>query len=199
MLADGASPRDDRTHEDLQGSGLRGRAPPAARASRPSLPQPARPQLSRARRLRRAARPAPGLGLRFRRRRRGARAGPRRGRSPLPERGRGTGEPDERGDRELDPPALARGAASSGARGGLGERAVRGDRGGPVRTEGPTATVFNHSWSYGPPRGDARIPPGIRKVVIVGGGTAGWMTALVFARALVPRGVEVTVLESPVV
>jgi hypothetical protein len=67
-----------------------------------------------------------------------------------------------------------------------------------MRTQGPTATVFNYSYSYEPAR-ETRIPPGIRKVVIVGGGTAGWMTAMIFAGAMVPKGIEVTVLESPAV
>ena len=67
-----------------------------------------------------------------------------------------------------------------------------------MKTQGPTATVFNHSYSYGPPRG-ASIPPGIRKVAIVGGGTAGWMSAMIFAKAMIPKGIEITVLESPAV
>src|SRR6202008_3158129 len=42
-------------------------------------------------------------------------------------------------------------------------------------------------------------PLPIRGVLIVGGGSAGWMTALIFARSLMDRGVEITVLESPTV
>src|SRR6478752_4676258 len=42
-------------------------------------------------------------------------------------------------------------------------------------------------------------PPPFRKLVIVGGGSAGWMAAMIFAQAMLPRGVEITVLESPVV
>ena len=68
-----------------------------------------------------------------------------------------------------------------------------------MRTEGATATVFNYSWSYTQPPREARVPPDIKRVAIVGGGTAGWMTAMIFAKALIPRGVEITVLESPVV
>ena len=61
-----------------------------------------------------------------------------------------------------------------------------------------TATLFNGS--YGPLpdiKGNGLVP--VRRVVIVGGGSAGWMTALIFARSLVARGVEITVLESPTV
>ena len=67
-----------------------------------------------------------------------------------------------------------------------------------MKTQGPTATVF--PYSYAPRAGDAKPLPGnIRKIAIVGGGTAGWMTALLFAQALIPRGVEIVVLESPAV
>ncbi|HET6265853.1 MAG TPA: tryptophan halogenase family protein [Usitatibacter sp.] len=67
-----------------------------------------------------------------------------------------------------------------------------------MKTQGPTATVFPHSYSP-PARETAPLPGNIRKVAIVGGGTAGWMTALLFAQALVARGVEIVVLESPAV
>src|SRR5580704_2279620 len=63
-----------------------------------------------------------------------------------------------------------------------------------------TATLFNYS--YGVPKRDKNLPPapgGVRRIVIVGGGSAGWMTALTFARSLVDRGVEITLLESPAV
>src|SRR5271168_1099569 len=64
-----------------------------------------------------------------------------------------------------------------------------------------TATLFNYSYSAtrrsSPP--PAAGPPPLRGVVLVGGGTAGWMTALILARSLVARGVEITLLESPAI
>jgi 2-polyprenyl-6-methoxyphenol hydroxylase-like FAD-dependent oxidoreductase len=38
-----------------------------------------------------------------------------------------------------------------------------------------------------------------KKIVIVGGGTAGWMTAMFMAQYLIPKGVEIHLLESPTV
>ena len=61
------------------------------------------------------------------------------------------------------------------------------------------ATLYDSSLSVIASRGDSTAPPAVRSIVIVGGGTAGWMSALILARALIPRGVEITLLESPTV
>ena len=66
-------------------------------------------------------------------------------------------------------------------------------------TAAPTATVFNQSYQYRVPDSGGNIPVALRKVAIIGGGTAGWMAALMLAQKLGPRGVEVSVLESPAV
>ncbi len=66
-------------------------------------------------------------------------------------------------------------------------------------TAAPTATVFNQEYQYQLPDSRAGVPPGLRKVAIVGGGTAGWMAAMMLAQKFIPRGVEVSVLESPAV
>lgn len=61
-----------------------------------------------------------------------------------------------------------------------------------------TATLFNYSYHDTATRHQdpaARAP--IRSIVIVGGGTAGWMTALILADALGKQGVEISLLESP--
>jgi len=39
----------------------------------------------------------------------------------------------------------------------------------------------------------------VKKIVIVGGGTAGWMTAMFMAKSLVKKGIDVTLVESPTV
>src|SRR5438552_10641483 len=68
-----------------------------------------------------------------------------------------------------------------------------------IRTQGPTATVFNYSCTFTQPAKPTSIPPAIKKIVIVGGGSAGWMTAMIFADALIKKGIEIAVLESPAV
>ena len=62
-----------------------------------------------------------------------------------------------------------------------------------------TATLFNQTFTPETGRTRSSDPPPIRRILIVGGGSAGWMTALTFARSLIDRGVEITVLESPTV
>src|SRR5207248_3984773 len=68
-----------------------------------------------------------------------------------------------------------------------------------IPTQGPTATVFNYSYAFEAPAKPAHVPATIRKIVIVGGGTAGWMAAMMFANALIKKGIEIEVLESPTV
>ncbi|NRF65567.1 tryptophan 7-halogenase [Aquincola sp. S2] len=62
-----------------------------------------------------------------------------------------------------------------------------------------TATLFNYSFTFTPPAPKPGVPPTLKKIVIVGGGSAGWMTALILGNALLKSGVEITVLESPTV
>ena len=58
----------------------------------------------------------------------------------------------------------------------------------------------NITYSFRQPEKKAATPPpALKKLVIVGGGSAGWMAAMLLAQAMIPRNIEVTVLESPMV
>jgi 2-polyprenyl-6-methoxyphenol hydroxylase-like FAD-dependent oxidoreductase len=63
-----------------------------------------------------------------------------------------------------------------------------------------TATLFNQSYCQTAAATQrAAAPAAVRSIVIVGGGTAGWMTAMILANALIDRGVSISLLESPTV
>jgi len=67
-----------------------------------------------------------------------------------------------------------------------------------------TATLFNQhlhpdlQTDSAAPRAEAPPPP-FQRILVVGGGTAGWMTALILHRLLGGRGVQIDLLESPAV
>jgi hypothetical protein len=60
-----------------------------------------------------------------------------------------------------------------------------------------TATVFNQNVTARRPGTRTEAEPPVKHVVVVGGGTAGWMTALLLASSAYGARLKVTVLESP--
>lgn len=60
-----------------------------------------------------------------------------------------------------------------------------------------TATVFNQSYTAPVTGQRTDAAPPVKKIVVVGGGTAGWMTALMLSNTAYGEQLEITVLESP--
>ncbi len=60
-----------------------------------------------------------------------------------------------------------------------------------------TATLINPDMAARPSAGSTDAPPPVQHVCIVGGGTAGWMTALMLAATAYGPRLKITVLESP--
>src|SRR5258707_10007819 len=60
-----------------------------------------------------------------------------------------------------------------------------------------SATLFNLTPAEIARAPKSALPAAAQRVMIVGGGTAGWMAALILARTLIEQGVEITVVESP--
>ena len=62
-----------------------------------------------------------------------------------------------------------------------------------------TATVYNRTPEESQRRQSRQsaLPATLKRILIVGGGTAGWMTALILARSFIEHGVEITLVESP--
>ena len=72
----------------------------------------------------------------------------------------------------------------------------------PVRTSAPpmsgTTNMGGFNYAFTQSAAPAAPPP-FKKIAIIGGGSAGWMAAMIFANAMIKRGVEISVLESPAV
>ncbi|TAN08034.1 MAG: tryptophan 7-halogenase [Rhodanobacteraceae bacterium] len=60
-----------------------------------------------------------------------------------------------------------------------------------------TATVFNYNVTATRPGARTDAEPPVKHIVIVGGGTAGWMTALTLSRSAYGPRLKITLLESP--